>query len=180
MLSILCALFALIVLMRCAAVRAARAMRSGPGTEAQATRLDLSTEAQATQADLSTEAQATQADLSTEAQATSTGRPSGRKPKPPLPPLRKVGRRKTAARKFPVPSSQFQVPLRKVGRRKTAARAASRPAGRAQRPRPLNRGPPPAWTALLLDFHLSRPQGVGPLSQVGAWEFLRSDVHCYP
>ena len=38
MLSILCALFALIVLMSCAAVRAARAMRSGPGTEAQATR----------------------------------------------------------------------------------------------------------------------------------------------
>ena len=161
MLSILCALFALIVLMSCAAVRAARAMRSGPGTEAQATR----------------------ADLSTEAQATSTGRPSGRKPKPPLPPLRKVGRRKTAARKFPVPSSQFQVPLRKVGRRKTAARATSRPVGRAQRPRPLSRGPPPGGarsTARLCDFHLSRPQGVGPLSQVGAWEFLRSDVHSYP
>jgi hypothetical protein len=36
MLSILCALFALIVLMSCAAVRAARAMRSGPGTVARA------------------------------------------------------------------------------------------------------------------------------------------------
>ena len=83
MLSILCALFALIVLMSCAAERAARAMRSGQGTEAPATRLNLSTEAQAT---------------GTEAQATGTGRPSGRKPKPPLPPLRKVGRRKTAAR----------------------------------------------------------------------------------
>jgi hypothetical protein len=32
-------------------------------------------------------------------------------------------------------------------------------------------------TARLFDFHLSRPQGVGPLSQVGAWEFLRLDVH---
>ena len=83
MLSILCALFALIVLMSCAAVRAARAMRSGPGTEAQATR----------------------ADLSTEAQATSTGRPSGRKPKPPLPPLRKVGRRKATARAARRPSA---------------------------------------------------------------------------
>jgi hypothetical protein len=138
MLLILSAFVGLIGLMGCAAVRVARAMTGRPGTEARATRLNLSTEAQATR---------------TEAQATSTGWPSGRKPKPPLP------------------------PLRKVGRRKTAARAASRPAGRAQRPRPLNRGPPPAWTALLLDFHLSRPQGVGPLSQVGAWEFLRLDVH---
>src|SRR5580704_11341957 len=89
MLSIRCALFALIVLMSCAAVRAARAMRSGPGTEAQATR----------------------ADLSTEAQATNTGRPSGRKPKPPLPPLRKVGLRKTAARavrEWRVESGEFR------------------------------------------------------------------------
>jgi hypothetical protein len=121
-------LFALIVLMSCAAVRAARTMTGRSGTEARATRADLSTEAQATR---------------TWAQAI-----------------------------WGVAGGGWWV----AGEEQTIRR----PVGRAQRPRPLNRGPPPAWTALLLDFHLSRPQGVGPLSQVGAWEFLRSDVHSYP
>jgi hypothetical protein len=72
MLLILCALVALIGMMGYGAVRVARAMTGRRGTEDRATRLNLSTEAQATR---------------TEAQAASTGRPSGRKVKPPLPPL---------------------------------------------------------------------------------------------
>jgi hypothetical protein len=82
-----------------------------------------------------TEAEATRADLSTEAQATSTGRPSGRKAKPPLP------------------------PLRKVGRRKTAARAASRPADRPRSAGPLKGGSAPGRRRL----RPSHPGSVRPL-----------------
>jgi hypothetical protein len=81
MLSILCALFALNVLMSCAGMRAARDMRSGRGTEngRRPSVVPVSRSGDP-------------------CHNGRTGRPSGRNPKPPLPPLRKVGWRKTAAR----------------------------------------------------------------------------------
>ena len=159
MLLILCALVALIGMMGFGAARVARTMTGRPGTEARATRADLSTEAQAT----GKEARAT-GDVAGGAWWV-VGEAEGPPP---------------AGSARLLYCSTFTSIAHKASWVAGEEQKIRRPVGRAQRPRPLNRGPPPRGRALLFDFHLSRPQGVGPLSQVGAWEFLRSDVHCYP